>query len=77
VGVEVLLHLFLTLGLEGGQWSAYRPSCLIPLPTHTIEGWVDVLERKKLATATDQLSDGAATVPTELPLHTGCGKDGD
>jgi len=42
--------LFLTLELDGGQWSAYRPSCLVLLTAHTLEGWVDVSERENSST---------------------------
>jgi len=29
-GVEILLHIFLTSGLEGDEWLASRPNLLIP-----------------------------------------------
>jgi hypothetical protein len=34
-GMEVYLHTFLNLELDGGEWSASRPG------THCIRGWVD------------------------------------
>jgi hypothetical protein len=34
-GVDVLIHIFLTWALAGGEWSASCPG------THWIEGWVD------------------------------------
>jgi hypothetical protein len=44
-GVEILLHAFLTSALDGGEWSASRPSRFSPRErasgTHYI-GWVDL-----------------------------------
>jgi len=43
-GMEVKLHTFLTVALEGGEWSASRPGRFTPrerVPsTHWIGGWV-------------------------------------
>jgi hypothetical protein len=43
-GVQVYVHLFITLAVDGGEWSASRPgTCAleeIALSTHLIEGWV-------------------------------------
>jgi hypothetical protein len=39
-GVDVLIHIFLTSALAGGEWSALRPDRFIP-GTHWIGGWVD------------------------------------
>jgi hypothetical protein len=39
-GVEEQLHSFLTLALDGDQWSASCHSCFTP-STHGIQGWVD------------------------------------
>jgi hypothetical protein len=58
-GMDVYIHIFLTLALVGGEWSASRPCCFIPgeiAPgTHSIGGWVvprasldDVQEEKVL-----------------------------
>jgi len=43
-GMEVYLHAFLTLALDGGEWSAscssfYTPILRVP-STHWIWGWV-------------------------------------
>jgi hypothetical protein len=39
------MHIFLTLALVGGEWSASRPGRFTPREsapgTHLIEGWVD------------------------------------
>jgi hypothetical protein len=44
-GVDVYIHIFLTLALVGGEWSASHPSCFTPgerAPgTHWTAGWVD------------------------------------
>jgi hypothetical protein len=39
-GVDVLIHIFLTSALVGGEWSASRPGRFHP-GTHFIGGWVD------------------------------------
>jgi hypothetical protein len=43
-GVDVYIHIFLTLALVGGEWSASRPSLFTPgertLGTRWIGGWV-------------------------------------
>jgi hypothetical protein len=41
-GVDVQIHIFLTLVLVGGEWSASRPGRFTP-STHWIGGWVDHL----------------------------------
>jgi hypothetical protein len=44
-GVKIEIHIFLTLALAGGEWSALRPGRFTPgerAPgTHWIGGWVD------------------------------------
>jgi hypothetical protein len=44
-GVDVEIHIFLTLALVGGEWSASRPCRFTPgesaLGIHWIGGWVD------------------------------------
>jgi hypothetical protein len=44
-GVDVRIHIFLTLALARGEWSASRPSRFTPgeraLSTHWIGSWVD------------------------------------
>jgi hypothetical protein len=44
-GVDVEVHIFLTVALDGGEWSVSRPSHFAPgerAPvTHWIGGWVD------------------------------------
>jgi hypothetical protein len=44
-GVVTYIHIFLTLALVGGEWSASRPSRFTPGKeppgTHWIGGWVD------------------------------------
>jgi hypothetical protein len=44
-GVDVQIHIFLTMALVGGEWSASRPCRLTPVErapgTHWIGGWVD------------------------------------
>jgi hypothetical protein len=44
-GVNVWIHIFLTLALAGGEFSASRPSRFTPKEpapgTHWIGGWVD------------------------------------
>jgi hypothetical protein len=59
-GVDVQIHIFLTLTLVGGEWSASRPGCFTPGErdpgTHWIGGWVDPraslddLEKRKFLT---------------------------
>jgi hypothetical protein len=43
--VSVQIHIFMTLALAGGEWSASRPSRYNPRErapgTHWIGGWVD------------------------------------
>jgi hypothetical protein len=39
-GVDVYIHIFLTLALAGGEWSASRPGERAP-GIHWIGGWVD------------------------------------
>jgi len=43
-GVEVQLHAFLTLAIDGGEWSASCPSCFTygerASSIHWIGGWV-------------------------------------
>jgi hypothetical protein len=45
MGVDVLIHIFLTWALAGGEWSASRPCRFTPGETvtgiHWIGGWVD------------------------------------
>jgi hypothetical protein len=38
-GVDVQFHVFLTMALVGGEWSASRPGRFTP-GTHWIGGWV-------------------------------------
>jgi hypothetical protein len=44
-GVNVYIHIFLTLALAGGEWSASHPCCLTSRErapsNHWIGGWVD------------------------------------
>lgn len=40
MGVEVLLHVFLTAALEGGEWSASRLGALLPVPNEHEHVWV-------------------------------------
>jgi hypothetical protein len=44
-GVDVYIHVFLTLAEIGGEWLASRSCHFIPeeraTGTHCIEGWVD------------------------------------
>jgi hypothetical protein len=59
-GVDVLIHIFLTSALAGGEWSASRIGRFNPgeraLGTHWIEGWVgsraglEDMERRKCLT---------------------------
>jgi len=58
-GVGVQLYAFLTLELDGAEWSASQHACFT-LSTHWIGGWVvliaglDAVEKKKVpATAGD------------------------
>jgi hypothetical protein len=37
--MELQLHVFLTLAVDGGERSASSPDCIIP-HTHWIGGWV-------------------------------------
>jgi hypothetical protein len=63
-GVDILIRIFLTSALVGGEWSASRPCRLTPgerfLGTHWIGGWVvpraglDDVEKKKLLTLPGQ-----------------------
>jgi len=56
--VEIELLAFLTLALDGGEWSTSCPDCFIPRETtpntHWIEGWVvprvglDAVVRRKI-----------------------------
>jgi hypothetical protein len=59
-GVEVWIHIFLTLALVGGEWSASHPCRFTPEErapgTHWIGGWVgpraglDDVEKRKFLT---------------------------
>jgi hypothetical protein len=55
VGVNVLIHIFLTSALVGGEWSTSRPGRFTS-GTHWIGGWVDLsaglddLEKRKFFT---------------------------
>jgi hypothetical protein len=59
-GLDVLIHIFLTSALVGGEWSASRPGRFTPgerAPgTHRIGGWVgprtglDDMEKRKFLT---------------------------
>jgi hypothetical protein len=59
-GVDVSIHIFLTLALAGGEWLASRPGRFTPrekgLGTLWIGGWVDPraglddLEKRKFLT---------------------------
>jgi hypothetical protein len=59
-GVDVYIHIFLTLALAGGEWSASRPGCFIRRErapgTHWIGGWLgprtglDDVEKRKFLT---------------------------
>jgi hypothetical protein len=59
-GVDVWIHIFLTLALVVGEWSASRPNSFTPgetaLGTHWIGGWVkpradlNVVEKRKFFT---------------------------
>jgi hypothetical protein len=54
-GVEVLIHTFLTLALDGGEWSASRPSCFTPRErapgTHWIGDWVGTIDGLDMVTS--------------------------
>jgi hypothetical protein len=67
-GVEAQLHAFLTLALDGGEWSASRPRPLYPREraprTHWIRGWVG--SRAGLDTGGDRNSQPLAGI--ELPI---------
>jgi hypothetical protein len=39
-GVQLLLHTFLTLALDGGEWSALHHWGLPLVPTEQFPGWV-------------------------------------
>jgi hypothetical protein len=59
-GVDIQIHIFLTLALVGGDRSASRPAALLsgkdPPGTHWIGGWVgpraslDDMEKRKFLT---------------------------
>jgi hypothetical protein len=59
-GVDVQIHIFLTLALVGGEWSASRPGRFTPGEkahcTHWIGGWMDLrtgldnMEKRKIST---------------------------
>jgi hypothetical protein len=73
VGVDVLIHIFLTSTLDGGKWSASSPDCFTPgekVPiTHWIGGWVgpgtglDDAEKRKFFTHWDSNSDPSIAQP--------------
>jgi hypothetical protein len=52
-GVDVVIHIFLTSALDGGEWSASRPSRFFPresVPgTHWIGGWMGRNNKKVFA----------------------------
>jgi hypothetical protein len=54
-GVDVLIHIFLTSALAGGEWSASRPG-RVTRGSHWIGGWVgpraglDGMEKRKFLT---------------------------
>jgi len=68
----------LTLGI---RWrSLVSPPPQLPYPSycpHNRRLGGRFGEEKTLAPAANRMSDGAVTVPTELPLLTVCGRDGD
>jgi len=39
-GVEVQLHLFLTLALDGGEWSASHHGCFISRDKRPVTHWI-------------------------------------
>jgi hypothetical protein len=48
-GVDVLIHVFLTSALVGGEWSALRPGRFTPgkeLPGTHIGGWIGPRKEK-------------------------------
>jgi hypothetical protein len=59
-GVDVYIHVFLTLALVGGEWSHSRPPLINPqgtaTGTHWVGGWVgprtglDDVEKRKFLT---------------------------
>jgi hypothetical protein len=56
-GVDILIHIFLTSALAGGEWSTSRPGRFTPgeiAPgTHWIGGWVGprtAMEKKQFLT---------------------------
>jgi hypothetical protein len=73
-GVDVWIHIFLTLALVGGEWSASRPSRFTPIDrvpgTHWIGGWVgpraglEDVERRKIL-----LVLGLELRPLSHPAH--------
>jgi hypothetical protein len=68
-GVDVLIHIFLTSALVGGEWSASRSGRFTPGESNWIGGWVDPraglddVEKRKFLTLRDSNSDPTAVQP--------------
>jgi hypothetical protein len=67
-GVDVQTHVFLTLVLIGGKWSASRPGRFTP-GTHWIEGWMgsraglDNVKKKKYLFCRDRTPTRLSSKP--------------
>jgi hypothetical protein len=72
-GVEVLIHVFLTSALDGGEWSASRP-CRFTPGSHWIIGWVglrvglDAVEKRKSFHCRESNPGRPACCPTPYRL---------
>jgi hypothetical protein len=67
-GVDILIHIFLTSSLAGGEWLASRSGRFTP-GTYWIGGWVDPragpddVEKRKLLPHRDSNSDPSVVYP--------------
>jgi hypothetical protein len=81
-GVDVQVHIFLTLALAGGEWSASLPWRFTPgeraQGTHWIGGWVDLraglgdLEKRKILGPTGTRTSTPSVVKPVASSYTDC-----
>jgi hypothetical protein len=73
-GVEVWLHAFLTLALDGSEWSTSHPTCFTSMErapnTHSLGRWVgprdglDIMAKKRKSLPCQELNPSFPTSST-------------